>query len=34
MVAADLRQTGVAVFSCLDTEDEVAGFPLGLAAAL
>lgn len=32
MVASDLRQTGVAVFSLLDAEDEVAGFLFGLAA--
>jgi hypothetical protein len=34
MVASDLRQTGVAVFSLLDAEDEVPGFLFGLATAL
>jgi hypothetical protein len=34
MVAADLRQTGVAVFSFLKAEDEVPGFLFGLATAL
>ncbi len=34
MVASDLRQTGVAVFSFLNAEDEVPGFLFGLATVL
>jgi len=33
MVASDLRQTGVAVFSILNAEDEVPGFLFDLATA-